>query len=96
MTGPMSGEVHTIISLLIIGDWYWHWQVGDLFSEIFHGGGHEGEVVGGYCTNDRLQENLSTVLVVFLRVFDKAEAVDVADVALPIVSKQVKPTHCLL
>ena len=52
--------------------------------------------MGGYSTNDGLQENLSTVVVVLLRVFDKAESVDVADIALPIGSKQVKATHCLL
>ena len=76
-----------IISLRIIGDWYWNGEIGDLFSEVLHRGGHEGEVVGGNIPNNGLQENLSTVVVVLLRVFDKTESVDITDVALPIGSK---------
>ena len=47
-------------------------------------------------TNNRFDENLSTVVVVFLRVFDKAEAIDVAYIALPVGSKEIKTTYDLL
>ena len=40
--------------------------------------------MGGNVTNDSLKQNLGTVVVVLLRIFDKTETIDITNVALSV------------
>ena len=57
--------------------------------------------VGERVTKDGLcweiiQENLSTVIVIFLRALDEAESIHITHITLPITSQQIKPANSLL
>ena len=52
--------------------------------------------MGTKVDRDHLSQDLSAVLIIFLRVLHEAETVHVAHVTLAIGPQQVKATHCLL
>ncbi len=65
-------------------------------SIILDGGWSTREEMRGQLSCHHLQQDLSTVIVVLLRVLSYTESIDVTHVALPIGPQEVKPTHGLL
>ncbi len=69
--------------------WYGNGQLGYLIDNVLDGGWSTREEMRGQLSCHHLQQDLSTVIVVLLRVLDKAESIDVTHVALPIGPQEV-------